>query len=223
MAGCCGGSCSCKIEAADPSIVVTGTGSTGNPFLISAPGGGGGDTIHGTGFPEGVVTADIGQRYIDDAATNGAVEWLKTTDGGSSGWRVTHGNTGWREISSLLINNWETNDATMICRINDITYVCIKQLTKGAPNPGLTVVGTIPGFQPTTAVATAMTLTPPSTLTDGTQSPYLTVLVGYSVGSSPFLSAGMDIPAGNDHYYSGTGLVIVEGVPWPSILPGLPL
>jgi hypothetical protein len=36
MAGCCGrGSCSCKIESADSNIEVTGTGSTGDPFLIS--------------------------------------------------------------------------------------------------------------------------------------------------------------------------------------------
>lgn len=53
----------------------------------------------GTGSPEGVVTADVGSRYTDTAATNGAVEWIKASGTGNTGWKVAYGDTGWRDIA----------------------------------------------------------------------------------------------------------------------------
>lgn len=53
----------------------------------------------GTGSPEGVVTAAVGSRYTDTAATNGAVEWIKATGSGNTGWKVAYGDTGWRDIA----------------------------------------------------------------------------------------------------------------------------
>jgi len=41
----------------------------------------------GTGSPQGVVTAAIGDEYIDTAAVSGVVlKWIKTTNGGNTGW-----------------------------------------------------------------------------------------------------------------------------------------
>ena len=51
--------------------------------------------IRGTGMPNGVVEAPIGATYIDTAKTNGALKWIKTTDGGNTGWKVVEGDTGW--------------------------------------------------------------------------------------------------------------------------------
>ena len=51
--------------------------------------------IRGTGMPNGVVEAPIGTTYIDTAKTNGALKWIKTTDGGNTGWKVIEGDTGW--------------------------------------------------------------------------------------------------------------------------------
>ena len=51
--------------------------------------------IRGTGMPNGVVEAPIGTTYIDTAKTKGALKWIKTTDGGNQGWKVTEGDTGW--------------------------------------------------------------------------------------------------------------------------------
>lgn len=62
--------------------------------------------IVGTGFPNGVVTAPVGATYIDTNATNGAVEWKKATGTGNTGWVVSVGDTGDRDISSLLLNGW---------------------------------------------------------------------------------------------------------------------
>ena len=51
--------------------------------------------MRGTGMPNGVVEAPIGMTYIDTAKTNGALKWIKTTDGGNTGWKVVEGDTGW--------------------------------------------------------------------------------------------------------------------------------
>ena len=56
----------------------------------------------GVGFPEGKVSAPVGATYADTAATNGAIRWIKTSGTGTVGWRVEWGDTGWRDITSLL-------------------------------------------------------------------------------------------------------------------------
>lgn len=58
--------------------------------------------IEGTGMPEGVVAAPVGTVYRDLAATNGAVVWVKATGTGTTGWRVMWGDTGLRNIDSLI-------------------------------------------------------------------------------------------------------------------------
>ena len=72
--------------------------------------------IHGTGMPNGVVEAEIGTTYVDKNKTNGALKWIKTTDGGNTGWKVFTGDTGWRTLP--LRNNRDTAKL-QIRRIND--------------------------------------------------------------------------------------------------------
>lgn len=57
-------------------------------------------TNSGTGSPEGVVTAPVGSIYTDNAATNGAIRWIKRTGTGSTGWQVIYGDTGWLTLTS---------------------------------------------------------------------------------------------------------------------------
>lgn len=75
--------------------------------------------IHGTGMPNGRVTAPIGTTYVDTAVTNGALKWIKESGDGDRGWKVFTGDTGWRTLnivsklgSSLLqvrrVNNMVT-------------------------------------------------------------------------------------------------------------------
>jgi hypothetical protein len=71
--------------------------------------------LEGSGFPEGVVPAPVGTRYIDTAATAGAVEWIKTGGGfGATGWKVKYGDTGVRDLQATA--DWDfttaTNDGT---------------------------------------------------------------------------------------------------------------
>ena len=54
--------------------------------------------IHGTGMPNGKVTAPVGTTYVDTAVTNGALKWIKRTGNNNQGWEVLTGDTGWRTL-----------------------------------------------------------------------------------------------------------------------------
>lgn len=55
--------------------------------------------IHGTGFPNGKVTAPVGTTYVDTNVTNGALKWIKRRGNGNEGWEVLSGDTGWRKMN----------------------------------------------------------------------------------------------------------------------------
>ena len=55
--------------------------------------------IHGTGFPNGKVSAPVGTTYVDTNATNGALKWIKRTGNHNQGWEVLTGDTGWRTLN----------------------------------------------------------------------------------------------------------------------------
>lgn len=69
----------------------------------------------GTGSPEGVVTAAVGSRFWDTAATNGAREWYKATGVGNTGWEVSNGFVE-RNVASLLAGTWTATRAPVLWR-----------------------------------------------------------------------------------------------------------
>lgn len=75
--------------------------------------------IHGTGMPNGKVTAPVGTTYVDTEATNGALKWIKRTGTNNQGWEVLTGDTGWRTLGivSKLGNSYlkvrRKNDTVM--------------------------------------------------------------------------------------------------------------
>lgn len=76
--------------------------------------------IHGTGFPNGRVTAPVGTTYVDTAVTNGALKWIKRRGNDAQGWEVLIGDTGWRKLNivSKLGNSY-----LQVRRKNDtVTY-----------------------------------------------------------------------------------------------------
>ena len=76
--------------------------------------------IHGTGMPNGVVEAEIGTTYVDKNKTNGALKWIKTTNGGNTGWEVLIGDTGWKTLNSV---SRAGNSFIKIRRVNNlVTY-----------------------------------------------------------------------------------------------------
>ena len=76
--------------------------------------------IHGTGMPNGRVTAPIGTTYVDTAVTNGALKWIKESGDGDRGWKVLIGDTGWRMLNIVS----KLNTASLqIRRVNNaVTY-----------------------------------------------------------------------------------------------------
>ena len=142
---------------ADEITVTNGSGASGNPTLslaltaakvgalpIPDPGSFyptdtitaalqliGGRERYGTGSPEGVVTAPVGVYYTDTAITNGALRWAKKTGVGNTGWKVIEGDTGWRDVRTLLLNGW-TATAFQIRRRNDTVMVKSDRLTGNA-------------------------------------------------------------------------------------------
>lgn len=123
--------------------------------------------IRGTGMPNGVVEAPIGATYIDTAKTNGALKWIKTTDGGNTGWKVVEGDTGW-----VLCKRFEIGSITnsiYIRRMNDTVHVKTEAsyafyiYLKGdvnlhlANNYEVNEQLSIDGFKPTTTIAHRIT------------------------------------------------------------------
>ena len=76
--------------------------------------------IHGTGMPNGRVSAPIGTTYVDTEVTNGALKWIKQSRDGNTGWKVLIGDTGWRTLNSV---SRAGNSFIKIRRVNNlVTY-----------------------------------------------------------------------------------------------------
>lgn len=114
--------------------------------------------MRGTGMPNGVVEAPIGATYIDTAKTNGALKWIKTTNGGNTGWKVVEGDTGW--VLGWQYDNGNNTNRMYFRRINDVVHVKFNPKfktgrTDGDTNLILGITGyysddtlSIQGFQP---------------------------------------------------------------------------
>ena len=83
-----------------------------------------GREIRGTGSPEGRISAEIGATYIDTAKTNGALKWIKTTDGGNTDWKVVEGDTGW--VLGWQKDKGNYKNRMYFRRINDVVHVQFK-------------------------------------------------------------------------------------------------
>jgi hypothetical protein len=101
-----------------------GGGSITLPTTTATPSGTPGQVheyeIHGTGMPNGKVTAPVGTTYVDTAVTSGALKWIKRRGNDNQGWEVLTGDTGWR---TLNIKSKLGNSYLKIRRKNDVvTY-----------------------------------------------------------------------------------------------------
>lgn len=90
----------------DGQVLSTASGAA----VWATPSGGGGGPIVGTGSPVGVVSAPPGTQYVDTDGTYGAWQWLKVSGTGTSGWQVTYGDTGWRDITSAWNSGMSAGD-----------------------------------------------------------------------------------------------------------------
>ena len=113
---------------------------------------------YGTGSPEGVVTAAVGTYYTDTAITNGAMRWAKKTGTGNTGWKVTHGDTGWRNVTASLSGIAAANTGTLsLRRIGDTVTWRFSNLLLSAGSDTLLLWAAIPtGFRGAAMVSLAV-------------------------------------------------------------------
>ena len=82
--------------------------------------------LRGSGLPLGVVTPSAaGVQYVDTAQTCGARVWISTGTT-SSAWTVVDGDTGWRNISSLLTGC--TSGTLLVRRYGALVDVSIRSI-----------------------------------------------------------------------------------------------
>lgn len=79
--------------------------------------------LYGTGQPNGVISAPPGSTYTDTAVTCGAAKWIKMWGTGNTGWTVLYGDTGWRDIKTLLDPFWDSTSNIQLRRIGKTVYL----------------------------------------------------------------------------------------------------
>lgn len=94
--------------------------------------------IHGTGMPNGKVTAPVGTTYVDTAVTNGALKWIKRRGNDNQGWEVLTGDTGWRNLpivskfGSSFLKVRRKND-TVVYQFGGLSWGWFGVIRRGGP------------------------------------------------------------------------------------------
>ena len=158
----------------------------------------------GTGSPEGKVAAPVGSVYTDSAATNGAIRWIKTSGTGSTGWRVEYGDTGWRNLSSLIPSTWAGEMA--VTRTGNRVTIIGSNIRPG--ETGDTHMLALPaGFRPSRTTAGAG-------VEGGAFRPI------YAFGYPPYNLQIRSITAANS--WANFSITYVTHDAWPTSLPSTP-
>jgi len=202
----------------DPARLGTGTPSAstvlyGDGAWKAAPtgGGGSGSGLSGTGSPEGVVTAPVGTEYLDTAGTRGAWRWLKTSGVGNTGWTVTYGDTGWRDVAHSGLSS----GSIRLRRLNNNVHVFLGGGLWGifalTESPAAYAVPT--GFKIGLWTSLAR-MVRDSGKTDAGH-------IQIDQGNSSVILFYPTVPAGT-YVLLTSALTYVTSDPWPTSLPGTP-
>ena len=172
-------------------------------------------SISGTGFPEGVTTAPVGTKYIDTNATNGAIEWIKATGSGNTGWKTSYADTGWRDVTGLLnpaggviINGGTYN----LRRINDTVWHKAFSLSTSVNSSGMFALwDAIPG-----AFIVDAYINGKACKSNGVAAEYKMIVVGAVIYVSSAANGAWLASDALQGIFSG-----VTNQPWPTSLPGI--
>lgn len=161
--------------------------------------------MSGEGQPEGRVVASVGTTYVDTLATAGAVRWVKTSGTGNIGWKVEYGDTGWRNISSLVPAEFK-GYLFWVRRVTNEThlYVNVSQQTGTLQNFQFPAGFKLPSF-------------------DLQRNLYRGGVHGTVVGSFRLYQGAFYYTGGTSQAINGSSYeVYASEDAWPSTLPGTP-
>lgn len=120
-------------------VLSDGGGSVVLPTSTNTTAGQGSEyEIHGTGMPNGKVTAPVGTTYVDTAVTNGALKWIKRSRTDNQGWEVLTGDTGWRtlpivsKLGSSYLKVRRKND-TIVYQFGGLSWGWFGVVRRGGP------------------------------------------------------------------------------------------
>lgn len=183
-----------------------------------------GNTITGSGSPEGVVTAPVGTEYNDTAVTLGVAKWIKTSGTGNTGWRVVFGDTGWRDITSLLAAGTldAANTGTFSVRRENATVsVRVSNLLLAAGTGTLTLLNnTLPdGFRSAVAFSGKATRSNNATLEQNFWQSGASVSW---LSEATLTGAATNTQVRPSISLTGTWSYQSISTAWPSALPGTP-
>lgn len=186
--------------------------------------------LRGAGSPQGVVAASPGTYYTDTLGSFGAWRWLKTSGTGTTGWEVVVGDTGWRDVSSLLQSGLEKATTLGWCDLrrvnNEVEFTARLQVSEGSL-AGVSR-GVLISLMPLSEES-GFAVSPPYTPVGATYVNALPNDIGHVVGAftaSGNLEALNGGRAGTDPWAVGDVMLVrakwTTHSPWPTSLPGTP-
>lgn len=162
----------------------------------------------GTGSPEGRESAPVGAVYVDSAATNGAIRWIKASGTGNTGWRVEYGDTGWRVHDSVA--GGIKSGRVLIRRKESKVFIHFDNMTPESAGTNISL-GRLPvGFRGTALSTRWVMLNGISTVPDI-----------YTGNVSGLGYANIYGQFSNAPVLTGTASYLTDET-WPSSLPGTP-
>lgn len=192
-----------EINRATGKVTVGSVGaSAGLEYGTSGP-----RDMVGTGSPEGVVTAPVGSTWRDTNATTGAIKWIKASGTGNTGWSVQYGDTGWRDLTSLLVVDATrtVGQAPRMRRVGERVYFAGVWANSGTPfRQALLTPPT--GFRPMLGLYQRVDY-------DAAETPYYRSL--YVPASGNIQYGG---PASGSHFEYSSSWSTIQA--WPTTLPG---
>jgi hypothetical protein len=213
-----------------PTVSITGTAPSQTLNLGLVDGAPTAFELRGEGFPgtgsnaTATNAAAVGTYYTDTLGTNGAWRWLKVSAGtGTARWTVVFGDTGWRNVTSLVTPEslGPANTGTLAVRRTEagVALRFIDLLL--APGDGLlllTVPTILTGFRPVTYFTTEISRSNTLVLANAVvMNSGQIIWLGERYTGAPSTTTNRPTVG-----IQGDTPLFSTADPWPSTLPGTP-
>ena len=181
--------------------------------------------LSGTGSPESVISAAPGSTYLQtDSVTDvkGWIRWIKSTGTGNTGWIAgPEADTGWRDVSSLLTEDWTPSASAgmfKLRRLGPLVSLCgrLDRVTASDGRGDMSTLVQLPyAFAPQASYVAHSVAIGPSYIQG-----YLGNYSSWNVMHLHFPGASGTWLAGDLVTFDATWIATSSGGTWPTSLPG---